>query len=158
MLLYSIFNSLQHYLSSTFMTPVTSGEVGVTIFSQTFGTLMFTIIYGNFMTFIINISRILTLPSSSSLSLFTFLHRQSHMDSFSSAYITRRNRCRHQRCQRSLHKPNKESDLGASFVELHEGAVLIIQLTNELFIFHVYDRLSDFQMVFSSRSKPACTL
>lgn len=45
-LLSSIFNALEHYLSSTFMTPVTDGEIAITMFSQTCGTLMFTILYG----------------------------------------------------------------------------------------------------------------
>jgi hypothetical protein len=45
-LLISIFNALEHYLSSTYMTPVTDGEIAVTIFSQTVGTLMFTVLYG----------------------------------------------------------------------------------------------------------------
>ena len=45
-LLVSFFNSLEHYLSSTYMTPFTDGEIAVTLFSQLFGTLMFTILYG----------------------------------------------------------------------------------------------------------------
>ena len=45
-LLVSFFNSLEHYLSSTYMTPATDGEIVITLFSQFFGTLMFTILYG----------------------------------------------------------------------------------------------------------------
>jgi hypothetical protein len=45
-LLVSFFNSLEHYLSSTYMTPATDGEIVITLFSQFFGTLMFTVLYG----------------------------------------------------------------------------------------------------------------